>query len=85
MFEKSFEHFDPVLFPKLPKVDANGHEWVRHESPQAHIRRGQSHGLSDASGSLPDPIWGGFKRILIDFSKKSAQPGFAGFFLIYPL
>ena len=50
-----------LTFRKCPKIDENGPECGRGESPRAHIRRGRSYGLSDASGSPPDPIWGGFK------------------------
>ena len=39
-----------------PKIDRHGLEWVRHESPRAHIRRGRSYKLSDASGRPPDAI-----------------------------
>ena len=41
---------------KCPKIYENGHEWVRHESPRADIRRGRSYKLSDASGRPPDVI-----------------------------
>ena len=52
----------PWRFPEPPrdldgrtchKIYENWSEWVRHESPRAHIRRGRSYGLSDASGTLP--------------------------------
>ena len=56
-----------LIFRKCPKIDENGPEWGRGESPRAHIRRGRSYGLSDASGSLPDPFWGGFQTILMNF------------------
>ena len=54
-FEKSFEHVD-LDFQKCPKIDENGSEWVRHESPRVHIRRGRSCKVSDASGRPPDAI-----------------------------
>ena len=52
---------------KCPKIDENWFEWVRHESPRAHIRRGRSYGLSDASGTLPDPFSARFRPILSNF------------------
>ena len=48
---------------KCPKIDENWFEWGRHESPRAHIRRGRSYGLSDASGTLPDPFSARFRSI----------------------
>ena len=39
-----------LIFGKLSKIDENGLEWVCHGSPRAHIRRGRSYKLSDASG-----------------------------------
>ena len=55
------------MFRTVFECYENGSEWGRHESPRAHVRRGRSHGLSDASGSPPDPIWGGFKLTLVNF------------------
>ena len=62
-----------LIFTKIPKIDENGSEWVRHGSPRAHIRRGRSYKLSDASGRPPDAPWGRFKAILIDFGSKRCR------------
>ena len=69
-----------LIFKKCPKIDEHGSEWVRHESPRAHIRRGRSHMLSDASGRPPDAPWGRFKAILIDFGVDKGSTEFSGFF-----
>ena len=51
--KKSFES----LKPKIVKQNVeHGSERARGESPRAHIRRGRSYGLYDASGSPPDLI-----------------------------
>ena len=52
------------------EIYENGFECGRGESPQAHIRRGRSYGLYEASGSPPEPIWGGFKQVLAGFRSK---------------
>ena len=64
MFFERVPNISDMFFGKGSKIDEHGLEWGRGESPRAHMRRGRSHGLSDASGSPPDPIWGGFKQIL---------------------
>ena len=58
------------IFGTCPKINGNGSEWGRGGSPRAHIRRGRSYKLSDASGRPPDALWGRFKPILIDFGSK---------------
>ena len=73
MFSKRVSEITILIFGKCSKIDENGHEWVRHGSPQAHIRRGRCYKLSDASGRLPDAPWGRFKAILIDFGSKSGR------------
>ena len=62
------------------KINEDWSEWVRHGSPRAHIRRGRSQKLSDASGRPPDAPWGRFKAILIDFGVDKGLTEFSGFF-----
>ena len=55
-FAKRVFEISDLIVQKALKIDENGLELGRREAPRAHIRRGRSHGLSDASGSPPDPI-----------------------------
>ena len=54
---------ETLMAENYRKIDENWFEWARHESPRAHIRRGRSYGLSDASGTLPDPFSARFRSI----------------------
>ena len=54
---------ETLMAENYRKFDENWFEWGRHESPRAHIRRGRSYGLSDASGTLPDPFSARFRSI----------------------
>ena len=56
IFSKRVSEITVLIFGKCSKIDENGLEWVRHGSPRAHIRRGRSCALSDASGHPPDAI-----------------------------
>ena len=55
-FPKELATQEHMFIKNVRNFDEIGPEWVRHESPRAHIRRGRSYKLSDASGRLPDAI-----------------------------
>ena len=55
-FSKRVSEITIHIFGKCSKIDENGNEWVRHESPRADIQRGRSYKLSNASGRPPDAI-----------------------------
>ena len=73
IFSKRVSEITILILRKCSNIDENGLEWVRHGSPRAHIRRGRSCKLSDASGRLPDAPWGRFQTILIDFRSKRGR------------
>ena len=73
IFSKRVSEMPIWISGKCPKIDENLSEWVRHGSPRAHIRRGRSCKLSDASGRLPDAPWGRFKVIFVDFGTKRGR------------
>ena len=56
IFSKIVSEITILIFGKCPEIYENGLEWVRHGSPRAHIRRGRSYKLPDASGRPPDAV-----------------------------
>ena len=73
-FPKELATQEHMFIKNIRNFDEIGHEWVRHESPRAHIRRGRSYKLSDASGRLPDAPWGRFLIILSRFGVEKGRP-----------
>ena len=56
MFSKRVSEISDLIVQKGLKINEHGLELGRREAPRAHIRRGRSYGLYDASGSPPDLI-----------------------------
>ena len=56
IFSKRVSEITILIFGKWSKIDEHGLERVCQESPRAHIQRGRSYKLYEASGSPPDLI-----------------------------
>ena len=84
IFSKRVSEITILILGKCSKIDEHGHEWVRHGSPRAHIRRGRSYGLYEASGTPPDPFSSNFRSIFSNLWVDRVEPNFSMFLLYIP-